>query len=572
MRQGNVESALVCFDRAIDAAGTAGGMTAWSAYYERGRAKLAQRRFMAAFDDFSVAVNWARRWRAQVLPADSFRVGTEVELHQVYSAFLELSSQLYAKTGQNRFAEEAFAAVEESRAASLRSLWAGSDATRKLPPEYWEMLSKLHKLEGDLLNTDGGAAANHSAELRTKLSEMETQAGLDDPISAGEEGAAGRDLLQRTRRALRSDEAYFGFHLGDVESWLWVVARDGFELRRLPSRSAIAEEAKKFEHAVSGNLPEAGLIGQRLYAQLFAGIRKLFIGKPVWILGLDGALFEIPFAALVEESKTSSGRRLYVIERHALEFTPGVMALIRSSTAKSAGAVVGLGDPIYNSADGRWTHSRPPLHIWPWPRPGETRKQSQLSRLAGSAREIRNCAAIWRSQGVEPTVLMGASASKQNLIQALRSRPSIVHVAAHIIFPATAKGAGLIGLTLQPAGNVEFLSATEIANMRVTLGLVVLNGCSSADGQVLPGTGLMGMTRAWLAAGAHAVITRRWPMADDGGELFQSFYQHLGAFGNSVDRGSIARALQQAQVAQLRADGWRSSPTYWSAYFCVVRT
>jgi CHAT domain-containing protein len=572
MRQGNVESALACFDRAINATGPASGMTAWTAYYERGRAKLAQHRFEEAFGDFSAAVNWARRWGAQVLPADAFRVGTEVELHQVYSAFLELGSELYVKTGQNRFAEEAFAAAEESRAASLRSLWAGSDAlNRKLPPEYWETLSRLQKLETGMLGSKNAAAADGSAELRTRLSEMEAQAGLDDPISTSDAGTAPRDLLQRTRRALRSDEAYFGFHLGEAESWLWVVARDGFELRRLPPRAVIARSVKEFERALSGNRPEAGQIGQRLYAQLFAGVRKPLIEKPVWILGLDGVLFEIPFAALVEDSQITPGRRLYVMERHALEVTPGVMALIRSSSTTHGGAVAGLGDAIYNRADVRWKRPRPKMHFWPWGRATEVRTASQLSRLAGSTREINNCARIWRTQGVEPTILTGASASKQNLIEVLRTRPSIVHVAAHVVFPANATGAGLIALTLQPDGNVEFLSATEIANMRVTLGLVVLNGCSSADGQILPGTGLMGMTRAWLAAGARAVITRRWPMADDSGELFQSFYQHLGALGNSIDRGLIARALQQAQVDQLRAGGWQSSPAYWSAYSCVVR-
>ena len=34
-------------------------------------------------------------------------------------------------------------------------------------------------------------------------------------------------------------------------------------------------------------------------------------------------------------------------------------------------------------------------------------------------------------------------------------------------------------------------------------GLVVLSGCHSDAGRVLPGAGLLGLTRAWLTAGAH---------------------------------------------------------------------
>jgi CHAT domain-containing protein len=108
--------------------------------------------------------------------------------------------------------------------------------------------------------------------------------------------------------------------------------------------------------------------------------------------------------------------------------------------------------------------------------------------------------------------------------------------------------------------------------MRVKLGLVVLNGCSSAHAAVLPGAGLMGLTRAWLAAGARAVIVTRWAMADqDAGELFSSFYQQLNAVQDLQDRKSFAQVLQQAQLSELHAGGRRAKPAYWAAYFCVER-
>jgi CHAT domain-containing protein len=116
---------------------------------------------------------------------------------------------------------------------------------------------------------------------------------------------------------------------------------------------------------------------------------------------------------------------------------------------------------------------------------------------------------------------------------------------------------------------MELLSATEIASMRVKLRLVVLNGCSSAQAAILPGAGLMGLTRAWLAAGARSVIVTRWAVADqDNGELFSSFYQRLRAFQGFT---SFAQVLQQAQLTELRAGGQRANPAHWAAYFCVER-
>jgi CHAT domain-containing protein len=107
--------------------------------------------------------------------------------------------------------------------------------------------------------------------------------------------------------------------------------------------------------------------------------------------------------------------------------------------------------------------------------------------------------------------------------------------------------------------------------MRFKLGVVVLNGCSSARAAVLPGAGLVGMTRAWLAAGARAVIVARWSTSDqDEGKLFESFYQRFSTAGNSPQR-TFAELLQQAQLTELRAGGWRANPCHWAAYFCVGR-
>jgi CHAT domain-containing protein len=158
------------------------------------------------------------------------------------------------------------------------------------------------------------------------------------------------------------------------------------------------------------------------------------------------------------------------------------------------------------------------------------------------------------------------------LMAALRRNPSVVHVAAHVLFPTQHSGPGLIALALQPSDEVELLSATEISTLRLHFGLVVLNGCSSAHAEALPGAGLMGMTRAWLAAGARAVIVTRWATSDQQeGELFRSFYNRLASLPRSGPRPSYAQILQQAQLAELHAGGFRANPAYWAAYFCVER-
>jgi CHAT domain-containing protein len=77
------------------------------------------------------------------------------------------------------------------------------------------------------------------------------------------------------------------------------------------------------------------------------------------------------------------------------------------------------------------------------------------------------------------------------------------------------------------------------------------------------------LTRAWLAAGASAVVASRWPTPDDSGELFLSFYRHFGASAQLEAAPRPAVALQKAQLEMLHSASWRSFAKYWAAHFIV---
>ena len=572
--RGDPQAAVMLFDRAIGAAPS--NTFIWSIYYEKGKARLAQGQLGEAFEDFRTALKFARLWRAEVIPADAFRISTDVKLHQVYSSFIELGGRLYTKTGQAHFLEETFAAAEESRAASLRALLAGSDLTEKLPREYWETLADLHRAETDLLRGHPARQPADVEALRLKVAEIEASAGLELPPYLG--NVKSDRVLERVRKALGTTDAYLGFHFGESGSFLWIVAREAVEFRQLNLGSKFAEDVASFAEAIRVNSPEAASLGRRIYWDLFGGISPRLRQKPVWILGLDGPLFELPFAALVEETG-ETGNPVYVVERHVIRVIPGVAALFPSKKPAVPGPFVALGDPIYNRADPRWQNTTTsPVstgdRVSAGGRPDATPSTApmELARLVGSGREIEECTRIWRSSGRESILLSGAGASKENLMATLRRNPPFLHLAVHVVFPSQSTGPGMIALALQPGAQVELLGPTEVAAMRLKLGLVVLNGCSSAKGAVLPGAGLMGMTRSWLAAGATAVIATRWATADpDGGDLFRPFYSQLSNASPSLHAGSFARILQHSQLTELRGGGSHSRPAYWASYFCVER-
>ena len=95
--------------------------------------------------------------------------------------------------------------------------------------------------------------------------------------------------------------------------------------------------------------------------------------------------------------------------------------------------------------------------------------------------------------------------------------------------------------------------------------LVVLSGCGSGIAEAPRGSGLLGLTRAWLASGAAAVVATQWPTPDDSGTLLRSFYRHLR------DAAPPAVALQRAQTEMLRVRAAGApnpgigAPTSWRA-------
>ena len=535
----------------------------WKIHHALGQARLAQGRVADAFSEFRTALDLARTWRLGVLPSDSTRVGSEGNLQQIYSSFIEAGNRLYFSIKKTELVRDTFRAAEENRAASLRALLAmPSDWRRALPPRYWEALAQLHSAEVALLREDHPALREKIQHLRATILELEAKAGWTGEI-------ASQRLTGRVENSLTGDQVLLSFHLGEQHSYLWAVSRERFRLYVLPPKPELAGDMARLSDAVRTDSPSARTLGRALYEKLFGQLDAPFRDNPRWILALDEQLFQVPFGALVVEVRGASP--VYLIQRHSVRIGTGAIAMAESRakpwSEQLAGGFLGIGDAIYNTADPRW---KPLAEPWWSVLPvasaatslGETRGPA-LTRLVGSAQEIESCARAWRSRDGGAVLLEGADASPERLQHALAARPSVIHFAAHFLQAKQSPQYGMIALSLASSGESQLLSPLEIARSEIQTALVVLSGCSSGRAAALPASGLMGLTRAWLAAGARAVVASHWPTPDDTGTLFVNFYRH---FREAPDAGPAA-ALQKAQLDLLRAGGWRANPQYWATYF-----
>ena len=533
-------------------------VTSWNIYHTRGQVRMAQKSTAAAFADFQRALDLARSWRLQVVPADYTRVSSEVRLQQIYSSYIEAGNRLYFATHSPQIARETFRAAEENRAASLRALVrAPGDWRDALPPEYWQTLTQFHAAEVALLRGGTSALRERMRELRLRLLEIESKAGSNGEVSTAE-------LLDRTQKSLPTHTALLSFHLGDRQSFLWAITRERFRVYELPGKSDLSTAIARYTESLRAGDAAAPGLGRQVYGSLFGGLEETFREKSNWVLALDEQLFHVPFGAL--EMSRGATPPVYLAERHSIRIATSAVMMTASHpqpwTEALAGKFVGMGDAIYNTADPRW--SRRPSDVpnySPWV--ASAVSGPALTRLAGAAREIESCARAWNSQPGSALLLAGADASPARLRGALSMHPSVVHIASHFLQSKEPPRYGMIALSLAASGNPQLLSSLEITRLQVRSGLVVLSGCSSGEADVLPGSGLMGLTRAWLAAGARAVVASHWPTPDDRDGLFVNFYRHL----RTTPEAGPSLALQRAQLDMLRAGGWRSNPQYWATYF-----
>jgi CHAT domain-containing protein len=244
---------------------------------------------------------------------------------------------------------------------------------------------------------------------------------------------------------------------------------------------------------------------------------------------------------------------------HSLRSIVGAAWIGSTRTPVVSASFVGAGDAIYNSADPRWKG----------PRPSNT---TGFARLLNTGHEVKATARGWTPDPA-PTLLLGNEFNRDSLDRVLQTPSGVVHIASHVVQHEKYVNEVMIGLGLDRDGTPDFLTPSDVAIKSLRVGLVTLNGCASGTGAELPGAGLVGMTRAWLVAGATAVAANYWPVPDDRGELFVHMYGDIASQTKpAITAVKAARALRTAQVAAWRAAGQQQGkPKRWAAVFLSTK-
>lgn len=250
---------------------------------------------------------------------------------------------------------------------------------------------------------------------------------------------------------------------------------------------------------------------QLLLAPVLAALAHQDIRRLIFVP--HGSLHFLPFHALHD------GQR-YLIEQFEVSYLPSasVLAYCRPTAASSSAA------PATCLAIG---HSR----------------QGQLPSTTTEAQAIANL--------MGGTALLEGQATLAQFAACAGER-AIIHIAAHGEFRADAPL--FSGIFLEDG----VLSALDIFGLRLSASLITLSACETGRNVISGGDELLGLSRAFLSAGAQSLLMSLWRVEDQSTQrLMLKFYSGLQA-----GHGKAA-ALRLAQLDLL---GEGLHPYFWACF------
>ena len=388
--------------------------------------------------------------------------------------------------------------------------------------------------------------------------------------------------LHSAQAALDSGTLLLTYVVDEETTFLFAVTKTEFQLFPLPvGRARLTDDVRWFRAMVAKEkLGDPAEPGRKLYDTLVRPAQALVNRAQRVLICPDGPLQALPFAALV--SRPDPQLRYFIDDKplHTISSVT-VYAETRRGAADAARAagnsirhvtILAFGDPVYTKAQAAATAGKSDVESKS-AAPGETdvaflvRRGINLTPLPRTRDEVQAIVGLF-GKSVRPR--LGAEATETAAKKEAKDA-GILHFASH---GWTDEEMGLSsGLALtQPEAlgraptpeDDGFLQAWEIfEHVRLHAVLVVLSACQTALGENVRGEGLVGLTRAFLYAGARSVAVTLWDVGDAGTvELMKTFYEELRK-GTSKDV-----ALQRAMIA-VHTDPSHRHPFDWAPFVLV---
>ena len=527
------------------------------------------------------------------------------------------------------YASEAFRINEQSRARSLLDLLSETDAaiTEGIPAELLKRKQENLDRQQDIADILTGV--NVSTEelkkkpseldeelekLQTEFEEIENQIRTASPRYASLTANKPLTLAEVQQNVLDDQTVLFEYALQTDDSYLFVASKSAVNLFKLPPRSNVDKLAMDLRAQLIPSKLQRRLVGIDVaeanrglgiaatapedVAPFIAASNALYkvilepaagmIGEKRLMVVADGALNYVPFEVLLKTADSGDFSSLgYLVKTNEVIYAPSasvVGAIKQQRTKNDSRAMLIIADPVFNSNDARAQKKTAAaasdaevrgLGIQSAvtdvggsaPAPNAQMEGLPLMRLNGTRTEADQISKLAKTSGGQADVWLDLDANEDNLDARDISKYRVIHVATHGLL--NAERPQFTGVVLSLVGNKThdgFVRTDEVFNLRLGSPLVMLSACETGLGKEKRGEGVMGLTRAFMYAGAPTVGVSLWSVADKStADLMTDFYRRLFS---STQGTTSSGALRGAQLAMISGKKY-SAPFFWAPFVLV---
>jgi CHAT domain-containing protein len=374
--------------------------------------------------------------------------------------------------------------------------------------------------------------------------------------------------FQPPQIAQRTKSILLFYWLGQKESYVWAITPTKVNCATLPGATEIDPLVKSYREAVlSGRdvLEGGNSDGEKLYTLLIEPAKKLIPPGSRVILLPDGSLYGLNFETLlvpgpkphfwIDDVTLTSASSLTLLSA-ARNSSAGINSIGRSAGARQAR---GIHQRYVDAAFD--TEHRDPANAF---RDGNLLLVGDATQAAAEFPALRQARAEMAQVGryfpeSRRAVLAGPQATPSKFLASGPERFAYLHFVTH----GSASRAHPLdsAVILSPDGDSFKLYARDIVKHPLSAYLVTISACSGSGTRAYSGEGLVGLSWAFLRAGAHNVIAALWEVSDTSTpQLMDRLY---GELSQGQDPAS---ALRTAKLSLLKSDSVFKKPFYWAPF------
>lgn len=512
----------------------------------------------------------------------------------LFGEAMQCSNRLFELTGQFDYREKMFVYAEKARAGILLEQLYESEAKQfaGIPPELLEEertlridLTRYHDLyqQEKLKKSEVDSVQLKESEtrylrLREEYETLQETFEKNYPRYYTLKYQSQTVSLLEIQNALDGQTTALEYFLADSLLYIFVIDKTGFDVKEMRGSKHLAEHISQLLTTIDSSRYEPFVESSRyLYQTLIEPVQSFIEGKKLLIIP-DGSLNYLPFETLLSEeshSDTIDYQHLpYLLKRYPISYAYSASLWLETQRAKKS-----LPEKDYLAFAPVFRDSirgESGAAIFAANRSLDSTRAERMF-LAASLREVEGIEKLFQEQyglvggwferlfGDKTRIYVEDQASEQRIKEENTNQYRCLHFATHgFANKAAPELSGLLFSDDPQSPEDGVLRSGEIYTLQFNADLVVISACESAVGKLSHGEGLLGLTRAFLYAGARNLLVSLWKVNDAStADLMVGFYK------NMLDGKSKVEALREAKLQLMQNNPDFAKPYHWASFILI---